>query len=111
MDVEIVYEDVRYRLSNKNLKVGDLVYPITNGRTLDDGEYLLHNIDSRDFMSGFPTEPHTILDLNHSDYKPYEIRTDKGYGPVDQYYTIIKKEIQIPENPNALFKRSVWVEF
>ena len=44
-----------------------------------------------DFMSGFPNEPHTNLELPYSDYKPYEVRTDNGYSPIECYYKIIKK--------------------
>lgn len=44
-----------------------------------------------------PTNPHPehlannykILDLHHSTYKPYEVRTDNGYGPKEGYFKVI----------------------
>ena len=43
-------------------------------------------------VSGWKSEPHTILDLHHSDYKPYEVHTDHGYGPVESYFKILYVE-------------------
>lgn len=113
MEIEHYHNHLRYRLSNDNLKVGDKVYPIANGRCLDGGGWILHDFD---FSSGFPDEPHTILDLNHSDYKPYQIRTDHGYGPIEIYYKILKVEKKIVEyhepGPSGLklTKRNEWVK-
>lgn len=92
MKIEHVFNKIRYTLTNENLNVGDKVYPITRGRCLDDGGWILHNLDYRDFISGFPNEPHTLLDLNYSKSKPYQVRTDMGYSPIECYYKIIKKE-------------------
>lgn len=74
-------------MTNEDLQVGDKVYPISHGRTKD-GKYEHEYFDFRDFMSGYPDEPHTILDLHHSDDKGYEIRTDMGYGPREKYFKI-----------------------
>ncbi len=109
MNVEKVFDGIRYTLSNDNLAVGDKTYPIANGRCLNAGGWILHNIDFRDFLSGFPKEPHIILDLNHSDYKPYQIRTDHGFGPIEKYYKIIKKEHQVKEH-DRMFSSHIWVE-
>lgn len=92
MIVEKVYNKKRYTLSNENLKVGDNVYPIAWGRCLDDGGWVLQNFDYRELLSGFPNDPHTILDLKHSDHKPYQVKTDRGYSPIECYYKIIKIE-------------------
>jgi hypothetical protein len=95
MEIEQTHNKIRYTLSNENLKVTDEVFPIGRGRIKDDGTFILRELDYRDFMCGFPDNPHTILDLRHSDYKPYEIRTDHGYSPIECYYKIIKKEKKI----------------
>jgi len=81
-----------YTFSNENLNVGDRVYPISRG-TAKEGVYTHEKFDFRDFMTGFFSDPHIIKNLHHSDdYKPYEISTDHGYGPVESYFKIIKKE-------------------
>lgn len=92
MKIEQVFEGIRYTLSNDNLKIHDEVFPIGRGRCLDDETWILSKLDYRDFMSGFPLKPHTIKDLDYSEYKPYEIQTSHGFGPVETYYKIIKQE-------------------
>jgi hypothetical protein len=84
------------------------------------GGWILHEIEFesrhfKDFVpSGFPDEQHTILDLKHSDYKPYQIRTDQGYGPIEKYYKIIKKEEKIVEYREIgdlkMATKNEWVE-
>lgn len=78
-----------YIFSNKNLKEGDKVFPISNGFIGDDKKYYHQEFDFRKIISGFPNEPHIILNLKYSNYKPYEIRTNKGYGPIESYFKII----------------------
>ena len=88
---------IRYTLSNDDLQVGDKVYPIGRGYVTK-GEFILGELDFRDFMSGFPDEPHTILDLNYDNGrqgKAYQVRTDMGFSPIESYYKIIKKEKQV----------------
>jgi hypothetical protein len=109
MRIETVHNGIRYTLSNENLAVDNYVYPIANGRCLENGGWILHGFDFRDFTSGFPEEPHKILDLHHSDYKPYEVRTDMGYGPIEIYYKIIKME-KHEELITGRFKSYKWVE-
>lgn len=109
MKVEKVHNNIRYTLSNDDLKVGDKVYPIADGRCLDDGDWILHGFTFKDYCTGFPDEPHQILDLNHSDYKPYQVRTDFGYSPIECYYKIIKKEKQVKEIKLG-FANYKWIE-
>ena len=109
MKVEKHHEGIRYTLSNEDLNVGDKVYPIARGRVLDDGSFILHDLDYRDFMCGFPDDPHTIEDLHYcSTSKPYEIRTDKGYSPKECYYKVIKKEKQVEINKHFRFRSYRW---
>lgn len=108
MKTEKYLDGIRYTLSNENLAVGDKVYPIAWGRCLDGGGWIFHNYDYNPVCSSFPTEPHTILDLHHSDYKPYQVRTKEGYGPIEIYYKIIKMEKQ--EEYGGRFKSYRWVE-
>lgn len=89
MKIEKKHNNVWYTLSNENLMEGDEVFPIARGR-IDGDVFLLHEYDFSDFISGFPDEPHTIIDLKHSDYKPYQVRTSHGYSPIESYYKIIK---------------------
>lgn len=96
-----MHNGIRYTLSNENLNLSDKVYPIAKGRITDGNVFILHNFDFRDFMSGFPDEPHTILDLNYfngKQGKAYEVRTDMGYSSIESYYKIIKKEKQSSED-------------
>jgi hypothetical protein len=89
MIIQHTYNSIDYILSNENLKKGDRVYPISRGRTAGN-THIHYEYDFRDFMSGFPKEPHIIEDLKHSENcKPYEIRTDHGYGPAEMYYRIV----------------------
>lgn len=108
MKVEKVHNGIRYTFSNEDLEEGDEVYSIANGRCGENG-WILHEIEFEELTTGFPNEPHTILNLFHSDYKPYEVRTDMGYGPRESYYKIIKKEHQIKKS-DKMFATYVWEE-
>lgn len=113
MKIETVHEKIRYTLSNENLKVGDEVYPIARGRCLDDGGWILHELDFRDFMSGFPNEPHIIKDLNYDNGrqgKAYQVKTDKGYSPIECYFKITKMEEKIKVRENMFGGSYEWVE-
>lgn len=110
MKIEKVHNGRRYTLSNDGLKTNDKVYPIANGRCLGKDEWILHGFDFKECTSSFPDEPHTIIDLENSTYKPEQIRTNFGYGPIEKYYKIIKVEKQIVENPDARFISHKWVE-
>ena len=108
MQVEKVHNGIRYTFSNENLAVNDKVYPIAWGRCLDGGGWILHGFRFEDYLSGFPEEPHVILNLNYSIYKPEQVRTNEGFGPIEIYYKIIKKEKQVKENKP--FATAKWVE-
>lgn len=113
MLIEKIHESIRYTLSNEGLAMGDKVYPIGNGRVRDDGSWILHELDFTDFTSGFPDEPHTIENLNYSDYKPCEVRTDHGFSPIESYFKVIKKEQQVTVDRGGLnfaFVETKWVE-
>lgn len=112
MKVEKVYDGIRYTLSNENLAVGDKVYPIAWGRCLDDGSWIFHELNYNYACSGFPYEPHKIMDLNYDggrQGKPYQIRTDMGYSPIECYYKIIKME-KHEEYMTGRWKSYRWVE-
>lgn len=95
MKIEKIKNGIRYTLTNEGLEVGDKVFPIASGRCLDGGGWILHDFNFKDYYSGFPNNPHIILDLKNSKSKPEEVRTDHGYSPIECYYKIIKKEKQI----------------
>jgi len=87
-----VYQHILYTLSNEDLKVGDETFPVSAGISKDD-VYIHERFEFARYMSGFPNDPHIIKDLHHNDqYKPYEIRTNQGYGPKEQYFKIISKK-------------------
>lgn len=91
MNIETVYEGIRYRLSNDNLKVGDEVFPCASGRRLDNGEFLLHYLEFdkshyANFDTDFPNNPHIITSIGE------DIHTNMGYSSPQVYYKIIKKE-------------------
>jgi hypothetical protein len=109
MKIETFFNGIRYTLTNKKLKVGDQVYCIARGRVINNNEFILHDLDFSESMSGFPDNPDTIEDLNYSTFKPYEIRTDKGWSPRESYFKIIKKEKHIENNVGKI-KSHKWIE-
>lgn len=113
MMIETVHEGIRYTLSNENLNINDKVYPIGDGRCLPDGGWILHGLDFRDFKSGFPNDPHILLDLNYDNGrqgKAYQVRTDHGYGPIEIYYKIVKKEEHVKVKEHMFGGSYEWVE-
>lgn len=104
MKIETIRKKIRYILSNENIRNGDYTYPIGRGRCTDDGGWILNEIDFKDF----PFHPHKILDTKNDKYKPYQVHTDKGYGPIEMYFKIIKKEKK--KEGKRLFESSTWVE-
>lgn len=88
MIVKHKYNGKEYTLSNENLQVGDKMYGISWGKITGD-KYEHWYFDWRQIVSGWKSEPHVILDLHHSDYKLYSVRTNHGYGSIEHYFKII----------------------
>lgn len=110
MKVETVHEGIRYTLSNEGLKTNDKAFPIAFGRCLDNDGWILHGFTFEDYCTGFPNDPHTLIDLKYSDYKPEQVRTNKGFGPIEIYYRIIKREKKEIVKPDDMFKTYKWEE-
>lgn len=110
MKIEKIHEGFRYTLSNEGLNTNDKVFPVANGRCIDKDGWILHGFDFGEYCSGFPNRPHTIIDLKYSNYKPEQIRTTHGFGPIEMYYKIVKLEKKIDSNPDSIFKTFKWVE-
>ncbi len=81
----VIYKNQVY--SNRNLKIGDEVYPLSNGKVYDK----IYSHESYDF-SYLDEEAHIIENLDYSSYKPYQIATNIGYGPMEKYYKLIMTE-------------------
>lgn len=110
MNIEKVHRGIRYTLSNDNNKIGDLVYPIARGRCLEGGSFILHDLDFRDFMCGFPDEPHTIKNIEKTKNKSLTT-TDMGYSHPECYFKIIKMEShEKVVVKDAIFARWEWIE-
>ena len=91
MIVKHKYNGKEYTLTNENLQNGDKVYPISRGRSNSEKFTYEHwEFDWRNFRCGWISEPHTLLDIHYSDYKPYEVHTSHGYGPIEHYFKIIE---------------------
>ena len=86
---EYAYGGAIYVFTNDGLVAGDEVHPISRGMCKGD-KFEHHYFDLRDFMCGFPDDPHTIIDLHHSDYKPYQCRTSHGFGPIEKYFKVVE---------------------
>lgn len=61
-----------------DISVGDIVYNISHGGSEHPDQFRLN-------------DPAIMLDLHHSDYKPYECRTDLGYGPAENYFKVLRR--------------------
>lgn len=75
-------------LTNVGIEVGDRVFPLTMG--YNDGQvYYVMSIETSKACSGWPDEPHIVLDLDYGRTKSYQVQTDKGYGPRESYFKLI----------------------
>lgn len=91
MIVKHQHNGFEYEFSNSGeLSVGDLVFPISMGLTTG-GQYYHHEFDFRDFMCGFPDDPHMVRDPHHSSNKTHEVHTSHGFGPREKYFRIIQQ--------------------
>lgn len=109
MKVEKVYDGIRYTLSNECLHHGDEVYPVAQGRQTENG-WIIHNFDFRDFMSGFPADPHIIKSFDNRHPKEKIINTNKGHSFSECYYKIIKCEKQVKVSEGMFGGSYEWVE-
>ncbi len=110
MEIEHVHDrDIRYTLSNENIAIGDKVYPLAMGRCRDDGSWVLHEFYFERYMSGFPKEPHEVVEFIKNERANYRtIRTHHGSSPEYCYFKVIKKERQIKSD--SRFPTYSWVE-
>ena len=79
-------------LCTTDIHEGDKVLSLLNGHFEDvANDPFGSNVDwdYPEFLDYYPNEMHTILDMNHSDYEPYRIRTDHGYGSSGRYVKIL----------------------
>lgn len=90
MKITKIYDNKTYLLTNENLKVTDKVFPVAKGKCVGNNGWILNKYSFEFHSTGFPSEPHTIINLNYSEYKPYQIQTNYGYGPIESYYKIIE---------------------
>jgi hypothetical protein len=98
MILKVTEKGIRYTLTNEGLAVGDETFPISEGKVVD-GKYVHEGLclarygggKYDELMCGLPNDPHIILDLHHDTYKPYEVRTNHGYGPVEHYFKIVEQ--------------------
>jgi len=88
MKLVIYSEERKYLLSNKNIDLGDRVYPMTNGQIINE-DYYVNEVLHEDNRTGFPDDPHIIKDLDYSGDKRYEVITNKGYGPREKFFRIV----------------------
>lgn len=107
MKVEHIHKGKRYIFSNDNLIEGDETFPIARGRVGPNNEFIYHGFQFEGYMTGFPDDSHTILNLKHApEYKPYEVQTNHGFGPIESYFKIvaieeIKKPLKLSEILNG----------
>lgn len=96
MEISVVHEGQLFTFSNENLEVNNQVYPISNGRVNDNNEYIHESFDFSDFYetrkSKNEDDFHYILNLYNSQYKPQQIETTHGFGPIEKYYKLINVE-------------------
>lgn len=98
MIIETVKDNIRYRLSNEGLNIGDSVFPIGKGRQSDEG-WFLHNIDWPNFR---PNNPHIINKIDNF------VRTNYGYGHNPTYFKIVRKEEHLEIESVGKIRRWEW---
>ena len=75
-------------LTNVGIEVGDRVFPLTIGYN-DGQDYYVMAINTSKSCSGWPDDPHIVLNLDYSRSKSYQVETDKGYGPRECFFKLI----------------------
>ena len=102
MLIEKIMDGIRYRLTNENIQVGDTVWPIGQGRHVEFGVWLLHELEWSTFDL---SAPHIVQGIKGS-----TIETQRGYSHVGVYFKIILVEEQIRiDEPFSRFPRYEWV--
>jgi hypothetical protein len=89
MKLALRYKNKIQLFSNENIKVDDLVYPLVWSHVVGNDVYVtsILSLEAEDAgMTGWPDNPHKIINLNHTDYMPYKIHTDHGGGPEGHYF-------------------------
>lgn len=84
----IQYKSESILFSNEDLKEGDEVFLLGVGY-IEDGVFNLVSVNLfPECATGFPNNPHKIIDLNYSSGS-YQVKTDKGYGSKECYFKIL----------------------
>ena len=65
------YNSIKYTLTNENIEIGDIVFPI-------------HNVYGEIYFNDIPHFPHTVISIDDE-----IITTDRGYSEKDRYFKII----------------------
>lgn len=99
MKITIYFPDLKadYVFSNDGIMVGDETFTITDNQLVD-GECTLTGLrlrsgmrsDEKEYCTGFPNDPHIILDLEHSADRSHQVRTNHGYGPIESYFKVVR---------------------
>lgn len=81
-------KEVLHLCTNK-IAVGDSAFPFLHGGVAAlEAKEAPWEIET--YLTGWPNDPHIIEDMHYSDFKPYEIRTSKGFGPREDYFLVFK---------------------
>ena len=89
------------KLTNEGIRVGDEVFPCISGYQMDGQFYVMDINTTRHWntpemmlaCTGWPSEPHTVVEFYNDESGLRYIRTDKGYSPAEVYFKVIKQEV------------------
>lgn len=91
------FEGFTYVFDNAGIQAGDKVYPV-NHWIIKDGVVFHTELIDKEMFGYLIQDPHTIVNLHYSNYKPYEVETTHGFSPVEAYFKLIEKiPIKQPE--------------
>ena len=96
MKIVIFKNNNRYKFTNENIEIGDEVFPLVSGWHEDSTFYISHIENYEDefrmlALTGWPSEPHTVLKFEKEKNEPLAIITDKGYSPAECYFKQLNK--------------------
>ena len=106
MKISYTYTKIDYLFTNENLKEVDKVYSISRGYCSKEIGYIHHEFDFHMFTE-YIDDPHIITNLHHSDYLPYQISTNNGYGPVESYYKLMPISLNKNDYEVHLYKGKI----